>query len=72
MNQRKSMALSSWQKFFSITLPLLKEVFLIVCGLSLMWTMGDFVIPKMMTAGGPADATLTIPMAIIKLLFFWA
>ena len=60
---------SSWQKFFSITLPLLKEVFLIVCGLSLMWTMGDFVIPKMMTAGGPADATLTIPMATYKIAF---
>lgn len=60
---------SSWQKFFSITLPLLKEVFLIVCGLSLMWTMGDFVIPKMMTAGSPADATLTIPMATYKIAF---
>ena len=60
---------SSWQKFFSITLPLLKDVFLIVCGLSLMWTMGDFVIPKMMTGGGPADATLTIPMATYKIAF---
>lgn len=60
---------SGWQKFWSITLPLLYPVFWIVCGLSLMWTMGDFVIPKMMTGGGPADATLTIPMATYKIAF---
>lgn len=60
---------SGWQKFRNITLPLLRPVFWIVCGLSLMWTMGDFVIPKMMTGGGPADATLTIPMATYKIAF---
>lgn len=60
---------SSSQRLLFITLPLLKPVFLIVCGLSLMWTMGDFVIPKMMTGGGPVDATLTIPMATYKIAF---
>jgi len=60
---------SSWQKFLYVTLPILKPVFWIVCSLSLMWTMGDFVIPKMMTGGGPADATLTIPIATYKIAF---
>jgi len=60
---------SSFDKFRSITLPLLAPVFWIVCGLSLMWTMGDFVTPKMMTGGGPADVTLTIPIATYKIAF---
>ena len=60
---------SSIQKFRHITLPLLKPVFFIVCGLSLMWTMGDFVTPWFMTGGGPLDATLTIPIASYKLAF---
>jgi multiple sugar transport system permease protein len=60
---------SAFQRLWYITLPSLKPVFWIVCGLSLMWTMGDFVIPKLMTGGGPADATLTIPMASYKIAF---
>lgn len=60
---------SSLDKFVHITLPLLAPVFWIVCGLSLMWTMGDFVTPKMMTGGGPADVTLTIPIATYKIAF---
>ncbi len=60
---------SPWKQFTAITLPLLAPVFLIVCSLSLMWTMGDFVTPKMMTGGGPADATLTIPIATYKIAF---
>lgn len=60
---------SSYQRLLFITLPILKPVFWIICVLSLMWTMGDFVIPKLMTMGGPADATLTIPMASYKIAF---
>ncbi|MGQ9473832.1 MAG: carbohydrate ABC transporter permease [Candidatus Caldatribacteriaceae bacterium] len=60
---------SSFDQFLYITLPLLAPVFWIVCGLSLMWTMGDFVTPKMMTGGGPADVTLTIPIATYKIAF---
>ncbi|MEM2178637.1 MAG: sugar ABC transporter permease [Candidatus Methanomethylicia archaeon] len=60
---------SSIQKFRYITLPLLKPVFLIICSLSLMWTMGDFVIPWLMTGGGPLDATFTIPIASYKIAF---
>jgi multiple sugar transport system permease protein len=60
---------SSFVKFKAITLPLLKPVFAIVCGLSLMWTMGDFVIPWMLTGGGPVDATLTVPIATYKIAF---
>ncbi len=60
---------STFVKFKSITLPLLKPVFAIVCGLSLMWTMGDFVIPWMLTGGGPIDATLTVPIATYKIAF---
>ena len=48
---------------------LIKPVLIIVSSLSLMWTMGDFVIPWMMTGGGPLNATLTIPIATYKIAF---
>jgi multiple sugar transport system permease protein len=60
---------SVFQKFRYITIPSLKPVFLIVCMLSLMWTMGDFTVIYMMTAGGPIDKTLTVPMASYKIAF---
>lgn len=60
---------SSIQKFRHITLPMLKPVLLIVCALSLMWTMSDFVIPWLMTGGGPVDATFTVPIASYKIAF---
>ena len=60
---------TGFQRFRYITLPLIKPVLIIVSSLSLMWTMGDFVIPWMMTGGGPLNATLTIPIATYKIAF---
>ena len=58
---------SAFQELTHLTLPLLKPVFLIVCFLSLLWTMGDFVTVYMMTGGGPIDRTLTAPVAAYKI-----
>lgn len=54
---------SRFKKFVYITLPNLKTVFLTVCLLSLMWTMGDFTTIFLLTRGGPLNKTLTIPIA---------
>ncbi|MEM2300974.1 MAG: sugar ABC transporter permease [Sulfolobales archaeon] len=57
------------QRFFYITLPLLKPVMLTVVLLSLIWTMGEFAQIYLTTAGGPIDRTLTIPVAAYRLAF---
>ena len=57
------------QRFYYITLPLLKPVMLTVVLLSLIWTMGEFAQIYLTTAGGPIDRTLTIPIAAYRLAF---
>ncbi|MBC7091655.1 MAG: sugar ABC transporter permease [Nitrososphaeria archaeon] len=52
-----------FKKFVYITIPNLKTVFLTVCLLSLMWTMGDFTTIFLLTRGGPLNKTLTAPIA---------
>lgn len=43
--------------FFNITLPLIKNYLLMNVILSLIWTIGEFATPWIMTRGGPADST---------------
>jgi multiple sugar transport system permease protein len=45
------------QKFRFITFPMLQNLFLICCLLSMVFTLGDFVIIKIMTGGAPGDST---------------
>jgi multiple sugar transport system permease protein len=46
-----------FQKFRYITLPMLRNLYLICCLLSMVFTLGDFVIIKIMTGGAPGDST---------------
>jgi multiple sugar transport system permease protein len=48
---------SSIQKFQYITLPMLRNLYLICSMLSMVFTLGDFVIIKIMTGGAPGDST---------------
>jgi multiple sugar transport system permease protein len=45
------------QNFFSITFPLLKSLYLICTLLSMVFTLGDFTVPWLMTGGAPGDST---------------
>jgi multiple sugar transport system permease protein len=45
------------QKFRFITFPMLRNLYLICSLLSMVFTLGDFVIIKIMTGGAPGDST---------------
>jgi multiple sugar transport system permease protein len=45
------------QKFRFITFPMLKNLYLICSLLSMVFTLGDFVVIKIMTGGAPGDST---------------
>jgi multiple sugar transport system permease protein len=48
---------SSLQKFQYITAPMLRNLYLICSLLSMVFTLGDFVIIKIMTGGAPGDSS---------------
>jgi multiple sugar transport system permease protein len=50
---------NGWQKFYSITLPLLEPVIGIVLMLGFIYTLKVFDIIYVMTQGGPANDTQT-------------
>lgn len=60
---------SSWEKFFKITLPLLKPVVLFTSITSTIGTLQLFDEPMNITSGGPGNATLTISQYIYNLSF---
>ena len=47
----------AWQRFWRITLPLLRHVIIIVLLLSIILTLADFQIVYILTRGGPANST---------------
>ncbi len=48
---------SGWQRFWFITLPLLKPIILIVTLFSVIFTFADFQLVYVLTHGGPQNAT---------------
>jgi len=48
---------STVQRFWYITLPVLKPVLIIVTMFSVIFTFSDFQLPYILTHGGPANAT---------------
>lgn len=48
---------SPMQKFRFITLPMLRNLYLICSLLSMVFTLGDFVVVRIMTGGAPGDST---------------
>jgi len=57
------------RSFFSITLPSLRPVLLIVVILETVWYFKEFTIPWIMTSGGPVDATRLISIDIYQTAF---
>ncbi|MDK2950770.1 MAG: multiple sugar transport system permease protein [Kosmotogales bacterium] len=58
-----------WKSFWKITLPSLKPVILTTTLLSTIWTFGEFETVYLTTAGGPGDATRTLPILIYETAF---
>jgi len=58
-----------WQKFYYITLPLLKPVLLIATLLSSLWTFNDFNVIYILTKGGPVNSTDILITFIYKYAF---
>jgi len=52
--------------FFSITLPYLREVIVLTTLLRTIWTFNDVDIVYSLTSGGPANATLTLPVYVTR------
>ena len=48
---------SAWQRFWHVTLPLLRPVIFIVTMFSVIFTFADFQLVYVLTKGGPANAT---------------
>ena len=60
---------TSVQKFFRITLPMLKPIILFTTINSTIGTLQLFDEPMNITQGGPANATITISQYIYNILF---
>lgn len=60
---------SGWQVFRHITIPLLKPTLLFVSVISMITGLQVFVPQWVMTAGGPADATLVMSLNIYQTAF---
>lgn len=60
---------NGWQKFRSITLPMMRPVALSVLLLGLIYTFKVFDLVWVMTQGGPVDATTVLPIRAYQLSF---
>src|SRR5262249_61709671 len=57
---------SRWQKFVSITLPMLRPAIFVALIFRTITAIQTFDIPYAMTGGGPGDSTETLAMYIHK------
>jgi multiple sugar transport system permease protein len=60
---------NAWQRFRSLTLPLMRPVSLSVVLLGIIYTFKVFDLIYVMTAGGPVDATTVLPIYAYQLTF---
>ncbi|KJQ54499.1 carbohydrate ABC transporter permease [Microbacterium sp. SA39] len=57
---------SAWRCFWSVTMPQLRSVSLIIVFIHLIWTAVNFDFIWVMTQGGPNYATMTLPILIYR------
>jgi multiple sugar transport system permease protein len=60
---------SGWQRFVSITLPMMRPVALGILLLTFIYTFKVFDLIYIMTRGGPVDSTTVLPIYTFKLSF---
>jgi multiple sugar transport system permease protein len=57
---------SAWRRFWSVTMPQLRSVSLIIVFIHLIWTAVNFDFIWVLTQGGPNYATMTLPILIYR------
>jgi N,N'-diacetylchitobiose transport system permease protein len=57
---------SAFRVFRSVTLPLVRPLFMLVLSLEVIWTFRAFVQIWVMTRGGPGDATTILPVYAVQ------
>jgi multiple sugar transport system permease protein len=57
------------ERFFHITLPQLRHVMAVVFLFATIWMVNDFALIFIMTEGGPAKATLVVPITVYRFAF---
>lgn len=57
------------RQFFTMTLPLIRPVLVVVTILQLVWAFNNFTIVWGMTKGGPGSATTTLPVLVYREAF---
>lgn len=62
---------SRWQRFFALTLPLIKPVLATVLLLNLIWAFNGFTFVWGITRGGPGGATETLPILVYRQAFLF-
>jgi multiple sugar transport system permease protein len=60
---------NAWQRFWSLTLPMMRPVSLSVLLLGIIYTFKVFDLVYVMTGGGPVDATTVLPIETYQLSF---
>lgn len=60
---------NSWQQFWKITLPMLKEVIITIILLRGIWMFNKFDMVWLLTGGGPLEKTETLPIYIYMNIF---
>lgn len=56
----------AWRRFWSVTMPQLRSVSLIIVFIHIIWTAVNFDFIWVMTQGGPNYATITLPILIYR------
>jgi ABC-type sugar transport system permease subunit len=70
MNEAASIdGATRWQTFWHITLPLLRPTILFVVVQAVIFSYQLFDLPKLLTDGGPSDATLTLALYLYQIGF---
>lgn len=60
---------NAWDKFFNVTIPLLRPIFITVFLLLVIWSIKDFAIIYILNKGGPAHATEVLTIYIYQKAF---
>lgn len=63
---------TSWQVFWHVTLPQLRGVLVVTAFLRFIWDFNEFDVIALLTGGGPARSTETLPLLIYGELFHGA
>jgi multiple sugar transport system permease protein len=60
---------SAWSRFWLVTVPQLRGVLIITIFLRFIWDFNDYDTIALLTQGGPASATETLPILVFRQMF---